>query len=115
MSTPCYFSIHICMCQSFPTQKNSSPEGDRPGVYFTPFQYKQNIENLKLAIEAKSIAKIPTSESGSESPQLYWIMFSQNMTPNLPKAHYSLHLASIQLHQNHTAGVKNLSHKNLES
>ncbi|MBW0508595.1 hypothetical protein O181_048310 [Austropuccinia psidii MF-1] len=45
--------MHICSCQHFSTQTHSSPEGDRQVVAFTPFQYKQNIQNLKSAIAPK--------------------------------------------------------------
>ncbi|MBW0539003.1 hypothetical protein O181_078718 [Austropuccinia psidii MF-1] len=62
--------MHICMCQHFSTQTHSSPEGDRDGVAFTPFQYKQHIKKLKSAIEPKSLPNIPTSASGSEFPQV---------------------------------------------
>ncbi|MBW0487133.1 hypothetical protein O181_026848 [Austropuccinia psidii MF-1] len=58
------------MCQHCSTQTHSSPEGDRKGVSFTPFQYKQCIKNLKSAIEPKSIPKKPTSASGSECSQI---------------------------------------------
>ncbi|MBW0548470.1 hypothetical protein O181_088185 [Austropuccinia psidii MF-1] len=58
------------MCQHCSTQTNSSTEGDRNGVAFTPFQYKQHIKNLKSTIAPKSLPKIPTSASGSECPQI---------------------------------------------
>ncbi|MBW0480577.1 hypothetical protein O181_020292 [Austropuccinia psidii MF-1] len=57
------------MCQHCSTQTHSSPEGDRKGVAFTPFQYKQHIKKLKSAIAPKSLPNIPTSASGSEFPQ----------------------------------------------
>ncbi|MBW0464631.1 hypothetical protein O181_004346 [Austropuccinia psidii MF-1] len=57
------------MYQHCASQTNFSPEGDRQGVSFTPFQYKQQIKNLKSAIEPKSIPNISTSESGSVCPQ----------------------------------------------
>ncbi|MBW0505315.1 hypothetical protein O181_045030 [Austropuccinia psidii MF-1] len=66
MLTPCYSSMCILICQPCSTQTHSSPEGDRQGVAFTHFQYKQNIKKLKSAIEPKSLPNIPTSESGSE-------------------------------------------------
>ncbi|MBW0468171.1 hypothetical protein O181_007886 [Austropuccinia psidii MF-1] len=69
MSTPCYYSMGTCMCQHCPTQTQSSPEGDRQGVAFTPSQYKQHIKKLKSAIEPKSLPNNPTSASGSEFPQ----------------------------------------------
>ncbi|MBW0464261.1 hypothetical protein O181_003976 [Austropuccinia psidii MF-1] len=56
----------ICMCKHCSSQTNSSPEGDRQLAALTCFQYKQNIKNLKSAIEHKSIPNIPTSASGSE-------------------------------------------------
>ncbi|MBW0542831.1 hypothetical protein O181_082546 [Austropuccinia psidii MF-1] len=52
------------MCQHCSTQTHSSPEGDRKGVSFTAFQYKQHIKKLKY------LANIPTSVSGSECPQI---------------------------------------------
>ncbi|MBW0471799.1 hypothetical protein O181_011514 [Austropuccinia psidii MF-1] len=58
------------MCQHCSTQTQSSPEGDRQGAAFTPFQYKQHIKNLKSAIAPKSLPNIPTSASGSECPQI---------------------------------------------
>ncbi|MBW0486640.1 hypothetical protein O181_026355 [Austropuccinia psidii MF-1] len=60
----------ICMFQYCSTQTHSSPEGDRQGVAFTPFQYKQHIKNLKSAIAPKSLPNIPTDASGSECPQI---------------------------------------------
>ncbi|MBW0575768.1 hypothetical protein O181_115483 [Austropuccinia psidii MF-1] len=60
----------IWMCQHCLTQRHSSPEADRQGVSFTPFQYKQHNKKLKSAIESKSLPKIPTSASGSEWPQI---------------------------------------------
>ncbi|MBW0477234.1 hypothetical protein O181_016949 [Austropuccinia psidii MF-1] len=68
-SIPHYSSIHICMCQHCSTETHSSPEGDRQGVPFTPFQYKQHIKNLKSATAPKSLPNIPTSESVSECLQ----------------------------------------------
>ncbi|MBW0469138.1 hypothetical protein O181_008853 [Austropuccinia psidii MF-1] len=70
MSTPRYSSMHICMCQHCSTQTHSSPEGDRKGVAFTPFKYKQHIKKLESAIQPKSLPNIPTSASGSECPQI---------------------------------------------
>ncbi|MBW0550590.1 hypothetical protein O181_090305 [Austropuccinia psidii MF-1] len=66
MSTPLYSSMGICMCQHCSTKTHSSPECDRKGVSFTPFQYKQRIKNLKSVIEPKSLPNIPTSASVSE-------------------------------------------------
>ncbi|MBW0557843.1 hypothetical protein O181_097558 [Austropuccinia psidii MF-1] len=66
MTTRRYSSMHICMCQHFSTQTHTSAEGDRQGVAFTPFQYKQNIKKLKSTIAPKSLQHIPTSASGSE-------------------------------------------------
>ncbi|MBW0505308.1 hypothetical protein O181_045023 [Austropuccinia psidii MF-1] len=62
--------MHICMCQHFSNQTHSSPEGDRQGVAFKPFQYKQHIKKLKSAIESKSLPNISTSASGSECWQI---------------------------------------------
>ncbi|MBW0497938.1 hypothetical protein O181_037653 [Austropuccinia psidii MF-1] len=67
MSTCRYSSMHICICQHCSTQTHSSPEGDRQGVSFTPFQYKQHIKKVKSAIAPKSLAQIPTFASGSHT------------------------------------------------
>ncbi|MBW0494818.1 hypothetical protein O181_034533 [Austropuccinia psidii MF-1] len=58
------------MCQHCSTQTHSAPEGDRQGVSYTPFQYKQHIKKLKSAIQPKSLPNIPTSASVSECPQI---------------------------------------------
>ncbi|MBW0460943.1 hypothetical protein O181_000658 [Austropuccinia psidii MF-1] len=58
------------MCQHCSTQTHSSPEGDKHGVSFTPFQYKQHIRKLKSTIAPKYLPDIPTSASGSECPQI---------------------------------------------
>ncbi|MBW0526714.1 hypothetical protein O181_066429 [Austropuccinia psidii MF-1] len=70
MTTRCYSSMRICMCQHCSTQTHSSAEGDRQGVAFTPFQYKQHIKKLKSTIAPKSLPNIPTSATGSECPQI---------------------------------------------
>ncbi|MBW0539591.1 hypothetical protein O181_079306 [Austropuccinia psidii MF-1] len=70
MTTPRYSSIHICMCQHCSAQIHSSAEGDRQGVAFTPFQYKQHSKKLKSTIAPKSLPNMPTSASGSECPQI---------------------------------------------
>ncbi|MBW0580797.1 hypothetical protein O181_120512, partial [Austropuccinia psidii MF-1] len=70
MTTFRYDSMRICMCQHCSTQTHSSTEGDRQGVSFKPFQYKQHIKKLKSTIEPKSLPKIPTSASGSECLQI---------------------------------------------
>ncbi|MBW0520014.1 hypothetical protein O181_059729 [Austropuccinia psidii MF-1] len=67
MSTHRYSSMRVCMCQHCSTETHFSPEGDRQGAAFTPFQYKQHIKKLKLAITPKSLPNIPTSESGSDT------------------------------------------------
>ncbi|MBW0477344.1 hypothetical protein O181_017059 [Austropuccinia psidii MF-1] len=54
------------MFQHCSTQTHSSTEGDRQGVAFKPFQYKQHIKKLKKTIAPKSLPNIPTSSSGSE-------------------------------------------------
>ncbi|MBW0517831.1 hypothetical protein O181_057546 [Austropuccinia psidii MF-1] len=69
MTTRCFSSMRICMSQHCLTQTHSSPQGDRHGVAFTPFQYKQYIKQLKSTIAPKSLPNIPTSASGSECPQ----------------------------------------------
>ncbi|MBW0505968.1 hypothetical protein O181_045683 [Austropuccinia psidii MF-1] len=70
MTTCHYSSMRICMCQHCSTQTHSSAEGDSQGVAFTPFQYKQHIKELKSTISPRSLPNIPTSESGSEFPQV---------------------------------------------
>ncbi|MBW0553671.1 hypothetical protein O181_093386 [Austropuccinia psidii MF-1] len=70
MSTPRYSSMNILICKHCSTQTHSSPEVDRQGVAFTPFQYKQHIKKLKSAIEPNSTPNIPTSASGSECLQI---------------------------------------------
>ncbi|MBW0484526.1 hypothetical protein O181_024241 [Austropuccinia psidii MF-1] len=40
------------MCQHCSTQTHSSPEGDRQGVAFTPFQYKQHISQISMPVSA---------------------------------------------------------------
>ncbi|MBW0500109.1 hypothetical protein O181_039824 [Austropuccinia psidii MF-1] len=57
------------MCQHCSIQTHSSPEGNRKGVAFTPFQLKTHIQKLKSAISPTSLSDIPTSVSGSECPQ----------------------------------------------
>ncbi|MBW0472190.1 hypothetical protein O181_011905 [Austropuccinia psidii MF-1] len=69
------------MCQHFSSQTHSSPEGDRQGVYSTPFQYKQHNKKLKSSIEPKCIPNIPTSASGSEC--------LKNLLDLIFQAHYS--------------------------
>ncbi|MBW0513442.1 hypothetical protein O181_053157 [Austropuccinia psidii MF-1] len=70
MTTGCYSSMHICMSQHCSTQTHSSAEGDRQGVAFTPFQYKQHIKKLKSTSAPKSLPNIPTSASRSECLQI---------------------------------------------
>ncbi|MBW0572983.1 hypothetical protein O181_112698 [Austropuccinia psidii MF-1] len=67
MTTRRYSSMCICTCQHCSTQTHSSSEGDRQVVSFTPFQYKQHIRKLKSTIAPKSLPKIPTSASVSDS------------------------------------------------
>ncbi|MBW0578077.1 hypothetical protein O181_117792 [Austropuccinia psidii MF-1] len=62
--------MRICMCQHFSTQTHSSTDGDRQGVAFTPFQYKQHVKKIKSTIAPKSLPNIPTSASGSEYPKI---------------------------------------------
>ncbi|MBW0481521.1 hypothetical protein O181_021236 [Austropuccinia psidii MF-1] len=66
------------MCQHCSNQTHSSPEGDRQGVAFTPFQYKQHIKKLKSAIEPNAIPNIPTLASGSECQKIL-------LDPTFPK------------------------------
>ncbi|MBW0577050.1 hypothetical protein O181_116765 [Austropuccinia psidii MF-1] len=79
MLTPCYSSMCICMCQNFSTQTHSSPEVDRQGAAFTPFQYKQHMKKLKSGSEPNAIPNIPNFTSGSESLKPY--SRSQKLTP----------------------------------
>ncbi|MBW0482312.1 hypothetical protein O181_022027 [Austropuccinia psidii MF-1] len=58
------------MGQHFSTKTDSSPEGNRKEVAFTPFQYKQHIKKRKSAIEPSSIPNIPTLASESECLQI---------------------------------------------
>ncbi|MBW0533899.1 hypothetical protein O181_073614 [Austropuccinia psidii MF-1] len=58
------------MCRHCSAQTHSSPEGNRQVGAFKTFQYKQQIKNLKSAIEPKSLLSIHTSASGSEWPQI---------------------------------------------
>ncbi|MBW0489454.1 hypothetical protein O181_029169 [Austropuccinia psidii MF-1] len=62
--------MRICMCRHYSTQTHSSAEGDRQGVAFKPFQYKQHIKKLKSTIAPKSLPNIPTSATGSEFQQI---------------------------------------------
>ncbi|MBW0480826.1 hypothetical protein O181_020541 [Austropuccinia psidii MF-1] len=59
------------MCQHCSSQTSSSTESDRQGVALRTLQYNQHIKELKLPIECKYISNIPTSESGSEFPQMF--------------------------------------------
>ncbi|MBW0580889.1 hypothetical protein O181_120604 [Austropuccinia psidii MF-1] len=70
MSTRRCSSMRIYMCQHCSTQTHSSPEGDRKGVFFTPFQYKQHIKELKSAMAPKPLPNIPTSTLGYECLQI---------------------------------------------
>ncbi|MBW0482098.1 hypothetical protein O181_021813 [Austropuccinia psidii MF-1] len=83
MSTPCYSSICICICKPCSYKTHLSPEGDRKGTAFTPFHYKQHIEQLKSDIEPKNIPKVPTSALGSECLQA-------SLDQNFPKNYYQL-------------------------
>ncbi|MBW0462659.1 hypothetical protein O181_002374 [Austropuccinia psidii MF-1] len=106
--------MHICMCHHFSAQTYSSPEGDRPGLAFTPFQSKHHIKNLKSAIEPKSLPNIHTSASGSECPQ---ILLDQNFPADysqFTQSPFSTSPASIQLDRNHTVAVNTFLHKTLE-
>ncbi|MBW0564501.1 hypothetical protein O181_104216 [Austropuccinia psidii MF-1] len=122
MTTRRYSSMSICMCQHCSTQTHSSPESDRQGVAFTPFQYKKHILNLKSAIAPKSLPNIPTSASGSECLQIllaqifpadysqltqstfstppgltYTAQKSYNGSPNLPPHSLGMIMSSILL------------------
>ncbi|MBW0537036.1 hypothetical protein O181_076751 [Austropuccinia psidii MF-1] len=94
------------MCQHCSTQKHSSPEGDRQGVAFTPFQYKQHIKNLKSAISPKSLPKIPTSASRSECPQILLDHFFPAYYSQLTQSTFSTPPVSLPLHRIHTAVVQ---------
>ncbi|MBW0494106.1 hypothetical protein O181_033821 [Austropuccinia psidii MF-1] len=58
------------MCHHFSSQTRYSPQGDRKGVAFTSFQYKQHIKKLISAIEPKCLPNIPTLASGFECPKI---------------------------------------------
>ncbi|MBW0512050.1 hypothetical protein O181_051765 [Austropuccinia psidii MF-1] len=105
MTTCRYSAMCICMCQNCSTQTHSSPEGDRQGVSFTPFQYKQHIKKLKSAIASKSLPNIPTSSSGSEFPQ---ILLDQMFPADYSQL--TQRTFSTPLRRNHTAAVQTFAH-----
>ncbi|MBW0555310.1 hypothetical protein O181_095025 [Austropuccinia psidii MF-1] len=109
-----YSSMHICMCQHCSTQTHSSSEGDRQGIAFTPFQYKQHIKKLKSTIAPKSLPKIPTSGSRSGCPQILLDQIFPADYSQLTQSTFSIQRFSIQLHKNHTVAVKTFPHKTLE-
>ncbi|MBW0474591.1 hypothetical protein O181_014306 [Austropuccinia psidii MF-1] len=65
------------MCQHCATKTNSSPKVDMKGVAFTPFQYKNHIQNSKAAIETRFIPNFPTSASDFESLPIFPNDYSQ--------------------------------------
>ncbi|MBW0478268.1 hypothetical protein O181_017983 [Austropuccinia psidii MF-1] len=77
------------MCQHCSTQTNSSPEGDREVVEFTPFQYKQHIEKLKPSIEPNAIPNFPVLASGSECPQILLAQIFPKDYSQLPRIMFS--------------------------
>ncbi|MBW0571844.1 hypothetical protein O181_111559 [Austropuccinia psidii MF-1] len=113
MSTPRYSSMHICVCQHCSTQTHSAPEGDRQGVAFTPFQYKQHIKKLKSAIAAKSLPNIPTSASGSECPQILLDQIFPADYSQLTQSKFSTPLGLTSMAQKSYSGSPNLPSHNL--
>ncbi|MBW0496634.1 hypothetical protein O181_036349 [Austropuccinia psidii MF-1] len=88
------------MCQHCSNQTHSSPEGDRQTVSLTPYQYKQCIKKIKLAIEPKSLPNIPTSASGSHTFSLPPGFNSTAQTPycrsqNLPPQDLGMIISAI--------------------
>ncbi|MBW0550829.1 hypothetical protein O181_090544 [Austropuccinia psidii MF-1] len=114
MSTHCYSSMCMCMCQYCSTQTHSSPEGDTHRVAFTHFQYKQHIKKFKSTIPPKYLPNIPTSASGSECPKILLDQILPAHYSQLTQSTFPQNQVSIKLHRNHTAAVKPFPHKTLE-
>ncbi|MBW0579249.1 hypothetical protein O181_118964 [Austropuccinia psidii MF-1] len=106
--------MHICMCQYCSTQTNSSPEGDREVVAFTPFQYKQHIKKLKSSIEPNAIPNIPVLASGSECPQILLAQIFPKDYSQLPQIIFSTPWGVNSTALKPYSGSKNLPHKTLE-
>ncbi|MBW0478457.1 hypothetical protein O181_018172 [Austropuccinia psidii MF-1] len=101
------------MCQDCSTQTDSSPEGDRQGVSFTHFQYKQNIKKLKSAVAPKSLPNIPTSASGSEFPQILLDQIFPADYSQLTQSTFSTPLCLTSTAQKPYSGSPNLPPHNL--
>ncbi|MBW0511181.1 hypothetical protein O181_050896 [Austropuccinia psidii MF-1] len=114
MTTRHYSSMCLCMCQHCSTPTHSSAEGDRQGVAFTPFQYKQHIKKLKSKIAPKFLPNIPTSASASEFLQILLEQIFPADYSQLTQSTFSTKAVSIQLPRNHAVAVKNFGHKTLE-
>ncbi|MBW0521577.1 hypothetical protein O181_061292 [Austropuccinia psidii MF-1] len=113
MPTHRYSSMRICMCQHCSTQTHSSPEGDRQGVAFTHFQYKQNIKKLKSAIAPKPLSNIPTSASGSECPQIILDQILPAYYSQFTKSTFSTPLGLTSTAQKPYRGSPNLPSQDL--
>ncbi|MBW0510010.1 hypothetical protein O181_049725 [Austropuccinia psidii MF-1] len=101
------------MCQHCSTQTHSSPEGDRPGVAFTPFQYKQHIKKLKSTIAPKSLPNIPTSASGSECLQILLDQIFPADYSQLSQSTFSTPAGLNSTAQKPYSGSQNLTPKDL--
>ncbi|MBW0541331.1 hypothetical protein O181_081046 [Austropuccinia psidii MF-1] len=106
--------MFIYMCQHCTTQTHSSPEGDRQGVAFTPFQYKQNIKKLKSTIAPKSLPNIPTSASGSECPQMIFDQIFPADFSQMTQSTFSTPEGLNSTAQKSYSSSQNLPHKTLE-
>ncbi|MBW0586083.1 hypothetical protein O181_125798 [Austropuccinia psidii MF-1] len=113
MTTHCYSSMHICMCQHCSTQTHSSAEGDREGFAFTCFQYKKHIKNLKSTIAPKSLPKIPTSASGSECPQILLDQIFPSYYSQLTQSTFSTPVGLNSTTQKPYSGSQNLPPQDL--
>ncbi|MBW0524397.1 hypothetical protein O181_064112 [Austropuccinia psidii MF-1] len=102
------------MCQRCLTQTHSSFEGDRQGVSFTPFQYKQQIKKLKTTITPKSLPNIPTSASGSECPQILSEQISPSVYSQLTQRTFSTPEGLNSTAQKPYSGSQNLPRQDLE-
>ncbi|MBW0561142.1 hypothetical protein O181_100857 [Austropuccinia psidii MF-1] len=101
------------MCQHCATQTHSSPEGDRQGVAFPPFQYKQHIQKLESTISPKSLPNIPTSASGSECLQILLDQIFQADYSQLTQRTFSTAEGLNSTAQKPYSGSKNLPPQDL--
>ncbi|MBW0545225.1 hypothetical protein O181_084940 [Austropuccinia psidii MF-1] len=114
MTSQRYSSMRICMCQPCSIQTHSSAEGDRQGVAFTPFQYKQHIKNLNKPLHPNLLQTSLLLNQDLNARKFYWIKSFQLIIHNLPRALSQLQQVSIQLRRNQTVAVKTFPHKTLE-